>query len=113
MILFEEGKIKLDDPSSKYIPEFKEQNVVTDPDSEQVSTVPAEREMTVRDLMRHTSGLTYGVFGNTNVDKLYRKSIKTSAKLSFMGCQVEDWRDDMQQRAKTSVRMDMGTRSGL
>jgi len=32
--------------------------------------------MTVRDLMRHTSGLTYGIFGNTNVDKLYRKSIQ-------------------------------------
>ncbi|MHC4581932.1 MAG: serine hydrolase domain-containing protein [Planctomycetota bacterium] len=85
MILFEEGKIKLDDPISKYIPEFKEQNVVTDPDSEQVSTVPAEREMTVRDLMRHTSGLTYGVFGNTNVDKLYRKSIQLGGDSTTLG----------------------------
>jgi CubicO group peptidase (beta-lactamase class C family) len=87
MILFEEGKLKLDDPVSKYIPEFKESKVVTDPDSEQVTTVPADREMTVRDLMRHTSGLTYGFFGNTNVDKLYRKNVQLSgspAKLEDM-----------------------------
>jgi CubicO group peptidase (beta-lactamase class C family) len=78
MILFEEGKLKLDDPVSKYIPEFKESKVVTDPDSEQVATVPADRQVTVRDLMRHTSGLTYGIFGNTNVDKLYRKNMVLS-----------------------------------
>jgi len=79
MILYEEGKIKLDDPVSKYIPQFKKLAVVTDPEAEEITTVPAQREMTVRDLMRHTSGLTYGVFGNTNVDKLYRKSIQLSA----------------------------------
>jgi CubicO group peptidase (beta-lactamase class C family) len=78
MILFEEGKLKLDDPVLKYIPEFKESKVVTDPDSEQVTTVPADREVTVRDLMRHTSGLTYGIFGNTNVDKLYRRNMVLS-----------------------------------
>ncbi|MHC4556266.1 MAG: serine hydrolase domain-containing protein [Planctomycetota bacterium] len=78
MILYEEGKIKLDDAVSEYIPQFKGLKVVTDPDAEEVITVPAEREMTVRDLMRHTSGLTYGIFGNTNVDKLYRKSVQLS-----------------------------------
>ena len=76
MILYEEGKIKLDDPVSKYIPEFKGLKVVADPDAEVIREVEAKREMTVRDLMRHTSGLTYGVFGNTAVDKLYRKSIQ-------------------------------------
>jgi CubicO group peptidase (beta-lactamase class C family) len=74
MILYEEGKIQLDDPVSEYIPQFKGLKVVTDPHTEEIITVPAKREMTVRDLMRHTSGLTYGFFGNTNVDKLYRKS---------------------------------------
>jgi len=78
MILFEEGKIKLDDPVSEYIPHFKGSKVVTDPDSEHITTVPAKREITIRDLMRHTSGLTYGVFGNTNVDKLYRRNIQLS-----------------------------------
>jgi CubicO group peptidase (beta-lactamase class C family) len=79
MILYEEGKIKLNDPVSKYIPHFKGLKVVTDPDTEEITTIPAKREMTVRDLMRHTSGLTYGYFGNTNVDKLYRKSVNLSA----------------------------------
>ena len=79
MILYEEGKIRLDDPVHEYIPQFKGLKVVADPDAEEVTTVPGERGMTVRDLMRHTSGLTYGIFGNTNVDKLYRKSIQLSA----------------------------------
>jgi len=78
MILFEEGKLKLDDPVSKYIPQFGELKVVADRNSEEVSTVPADREVTVRDLMRHTSGLTYGIFGNTNVDKLYRRNMVLS-----------------------------------
>ncbi len=76
MMLYEQGKIKLDDPVSKYIPEFKKLKVVADPDAEVIREVAARREMSVRDLMRHTSGLTYGFFGNTAVDKLYRKSIQ-------------------------------------
>ena len=76
MILYEEGKIKLDDPVSKYIPEFKGLKVVADPDTEIIKEVAAKRQMTVRDLMRHTSGLTYGFFGDTAVDKLYRKSVQ-------------------------------------
>jgi len=76
MILYEEGKIKLDDTVSKYIPQFKGLKVVADPDAEEIKEVAAKREMTVRDLMRHTSGLTYGFFGNTAVDKLYRKSVQ-------------------------------------
>ncbi len=84
MILYEEGKLELDAPVSKYIPKFDRLEVVTDPADEQVATVPAKREMTVRDLMRHTSGLTYGIFGNTNVDKLYRKSIQLSGNQSTL-----------------------------
>ncbi|MHC4206739.1 MAG: serine hydrolase domain-containing protein, partial [Planctomycetota bacterium] len=76
MILYEQGKIKLDDPVSKYISEFKGLKVVADPDADEIEQVAANREMTVRDLMRHTSGLTYGIFGNTAVDKLYLKSIQ-------------------------------------
>ena len=78
MILFEESRLALDDPVSKYIPDFEGSRVVTDQNTEDVSTVPADRKITVRDLMRHTSGLTYGIFGNTNVDKLYRKNMVLS-----------------------------------
>jgi len=84
MILYEQGKIKLDDPVSKYIPEFKGLKVVADPEAEVIREMAAKREMTVRDLMRHTSGLTYGVFGNTAVDKLYRKTIQLSGQGSTL-----------------------------
>jgi CubicO group peptidase (beta-lactamase class C family) len=70
MILVEGGKVGLDDPVAKYLPEFKGLRVHAGKGDE---TVEARREVTVRDLMRHTSGLTYGVFGDTPVDRLYKK----------------------------------------
>lgn len=73
MILVEEGKIRLDDPVSKYLPEFKNLRVHagrTDSDE----TEEMKREPTARDLMRHTAGLTYGVFGNSSVDQAYKKA---------------------------------------
>ena len=66
MMLYEEGKIKLDDPVSKYAPQFKDLKVYSES-----GNVAAKRPVTVRDLLRHTSGLTYGFFGNTAVDKMY------------------------------------------
>ncbi len=69
LMLYDEGKIGLDDAVSKYIPEFKE---VTVWDGDKA--VPAKREPTVRDLMRHTAGLTYGGIGNAEVDKLFKQA---------------------------------------
>lgn len=69
LMLVEEGKLSLDDPVGRHLPEFKGLRVHTGKGDE---TVPAAREMTVRDLMRHTSGLTYGFLGNSEVDRLYR-----------------------------------------
>jgi CubicO group peptidase (beta-lactamase class C family) len=71
MILVEEGKIGLDDPVSKHLPEFRGQRIHLNKGDE---TTAVKAEMTVRDLMRHTAGLTYGVFGNSPVDQLYRKA---------------------------------------
>jgi CubicO group peptidase (beta-lactamase class C family) len=67
MILHEEGKFQLDDPVSKYIPDLKGLRVYVGPDK----TEPARREVTIRDLMRHTSGFTYGLFADSAVDKMY------------------------------------------
>jgi CubicO group peptidase (beta-lactamase class C family) len=67
MMLYEEGKLNLDDPVSKYVPEFKGLKVY----DESGKHIEQEREMSIRDLLRHTSGLTYGFFGNTPVDKMY------------------------------------------
>jgi CubicO group peptidase (beta-lactamase class C family) len=63
MMLMEEGKILLDDPVSKYIPEFKETYVAVQAEGKGVkgySVVPAKRQITIRDLLTHTAGISYG-----------------------------------------------------
>jgi len=79
MMLAEEGKIQLFKPASTYLPEFKDLKVgveKTDPTTGQkeLTLVPPEREMTVQDLLRHTSGITYGIFGKSLVKDLYNKT---------------------------------------
>src|SRR5947209_5388059 len=59
MMLYEEGKFLLDDPVSKYLPEFKDAKVLVKPTHGDSYTIPATKEITIRDLMRHTSGMTY------------------------------------------------------
>ena len=59
MMLYEEGRFLLDDPISKYLPEFKNPKVLVKPATGESYTIPASREITIRDLLRHTSGLTY------------------------------------------------------
>ena len=66
LMLMEEGKIGLEDPISKYIPEFKGIQVAG-----KNGNHPAHREPTVHDLLHHTSGLGYG-WGTTSVDKAYQ-----------------------------------------
>ncbi len=80
MMLVEEGKIELTDPVSKFFPAFKGQQVsVARSDAEFARTtyalVPADREMTVQDLLRHTSGLAYGeITLNAPVKEAYAKA---------------------------------------
>ena len=79
MILVEEGKVQLTDPVSKFIPAFKNQRVSAakaDAEFARVTygTVPADREMTVQDLLRHTAGLAYGeITVNAPVKEAYTK----------------------------------------
>src|SRR5579871_1539328 len=76
MMLVEEGKLQLIDPVSVYLPEFKELQVGVEKvnpatGNSELSLQPAQREMTVQDLLRHTSGLTYGIFGKSLVKQAY------------------------------------------
>jgi CubicO group peptidase (beta-lactamase class C family) len=74
MMLVEDGKLRLDDPLSKYIPAFAEAKVgVEQPDGKLVLE-PLQRPITIEDLLRHTSGLTYGFYGDSAVRKLYANS---------------------------------------
>ena len=70
MMLWEEGRLLLNDPVSKFIPAFAGQKVLVERDG-QVELVPAEREATVQDLLRHTSGLSYEFRGTGPVQKAY------------------------------------------
>jgi CubicO group peptidase (beta-lactamase class C family) len=76
MQLLEEGKIKLDDPVSKYIPSFADVKVGVEKKAEDgtltLDLVPPNRPPTVLDVMRHTSGVPYGFYGDTMVRKAYR-----------------------------------------
>jgi len=76
MMLVEEGKIQLEDQVSVYLPEFKNlqvgvEKVNADTGKPELSLEPARRQMTIQDLLRHTSGLTYGIFSKTLVDQAY------------------------------------------
>jgi CubicO group peptidase (beta-lactamase class C family) len=75
MMLVEDGRLKLDDPVATYLPEYASMTVgVEKPGADGkpvLDTVPARRPITVQDLMRHTSGLTYGFFGPGLVKQAY------------------------------------------
>ncbi len=69
MMLYEEGKFQLDDPVARYLPEFTDTLVLVEG-----KEVKQDHPFTVRELMSHSAGLTYGIFGNTPVDQRYRKA---------------------------------------
>jgi CubicO group peptidase (beta-lactamase class C family) len=71
--LYEQGKLLMNDPLSKYFPKFANMRVaVMDAKNENiVDRIPAARKITIQDLFRHTSGLIYGGRGTTAVHKLY------------------------------------------
>ncbi|MBW2323316.1 MAG: beta-lactamase family protein [Deltaproteobacteria bacterium] len=73
MMLYEQGLFQLNDPVHKYIPEWKNLRVYGAGNYPAFLTSRPKRPMTIRDLMTHMSGLTYGFMERTNVDAAYRK----------------------------------------
>lgn len=77
MMLWEEGRFQLDDPISKYLPEFKNPQILNtyNEDDGSYTTKPASREITLRDLLTHTSGIGYSIIGeNQNMMKIYQNA---------------------------------------
>ncbi|MGH9338093.1 MAG: serine hydrolase domain-containing protein [Acidobacteriota bacterium] len=108
MTLVEEGKIQLGDRLSRFIPEFKETTVAVpegEGDSKQYKVVPAQREITIRDLLTHTAGISYGSgpaeerYKSANLQGWYfadrqepiGESIKRLARLPFDAQPGEKW----------------------
>ena len=73
MSLYEKGLFQLDDPVSEYIPSFKDLKIYEEGILGSYKTNYPDREMTIRDLLSHQSGLTYGFMERTNVDAAYRE----------------------------------------
>ena len=81
MMLLEEGQFLLNDPVAKYIPEFADQKVGVESNGK-LNLVPLKRPMTIQDLLRHTSGITYDHTGNSLVQQLYQQSRLRSRKIT-------------------------------
>ena len=73
MMLYEEGRFQLDDPITRFLPAFRDMRVAAGGSLGALDTVPARRDITFRDLLTHTAGLTYGFMQATPVDALYRE----------------------------------------
>jgi len=107
MILHEEGRFQLGDPVAKYLPELAKLEVrdeSTNPGTGEVvvHSHPARNPITIRDLLRHTAGFTYGFFGNTEVDQMYRE----------LGILVEDSdiAETVRKLGQVPLRYEPGTR---
>jgi CubicO group peptidase (beta-lactamase class C family) len=78
MMLVEAGRLRLDDPVSKYIPAFADMKVGVQKSGENgkpaLALEPLDRPITIEDLLRHTSGLTYGFYGDSEVRRLYAEA---------------------------------------
>ena len=81
MQLYEQGKFQLDDPVSRYIPEWGRLQVFAGGDQHRYETRKPDRPMIVKDLLTHTSGLTYGFMYSHPVDAMYRARIATNHSL--------------------------------
>jgi CubicO group peptidase (beta-lactamase class C family) len=89
--LYEQGRLMMDEPLAKYFPKFADMQVaVLDASKDTiVDKVPAARRITIQDLFRHTSGLSYGGRGTTAVHKLYPES-SAAAALKYTGAEFLD-----------------------
>ena len=115
MILVDRGKLKLDQPISDFIPDFKASRVLVDP-MKSLETRQASRPITVRDLLTHTSGLNYAILGNTPaVQDLKKKGVVPFAFTRSSEAEIRPLRPTSVQEfavraAQTGLVADPGTK---
>src|SRR5438552_16731027 len=106
LILYDEGKLSLNDPVSKYIPEFAHETVLDSlyASDTTYTTVPAKRDITIKDLLTHTSGLDYPRIGNDKMKAIYAKTNIPSG----LGVFNENLLDAMKALGKLPLRHQPG-----
>jgi CubicO group peptidase (beta-lactamase class C family) len=102
LMLFDRGKLRIDDPVSKYIPAFANPKVYAGGSSAAPTLRAPDRPITIEHLLTHTAGLTYGIFGNTPGDSIYVR-----AKLNDFGRTVAQQADSI---ARLPLLFSPGTR---
>lgn len=102
LMLYDRGKLRLDDPVAKYIPAFGKVKVYAGGSSARMKLKDPDRPITIADLLTHTAGLTYGLFSTTPVDTLYQRAnlfqartlqefVDTLAKLPLVTSPGTEW----------------------
>ncbi len=107
MMLWEEGKFQLDDPVSRFIPAFRNPKVLETYDTVAgtYTVRPAAREITIRDLLRHTSGIAYSaVFSDPVMQRIYKKAGIPSG----IGTMVSSAKEKMELLAALPLQHDPG-----
>ena len=107
LILYDEGKLSLNDPVSKYIPAFANETVLDKYNASDTTytTVPAKREITIKDLLTHTSGLDYPGIGTDNMRAIYAKANIPAG----LGAVNANLLDEMNALAKLPLAFQPGT----
>ena len=100
MMLYEEGRFQLDDPVSETIESWREMQVFSAGDADQYATAKLDAPLTIKHLLTHTSGLTYGFSGDHPVDELCRRANTNAGTLEEM----------VQKLAKIPLKFQPGTR---
>lgn len=106
MMLWEEGRFQLDDPVSKYLPAFARPTVLTrfNPADSSYETRPAKSEITIRQLLTHTSGLDYADIGSDDFKAIYAK-----AGITALGREGDVLAERIDRLAKLPLHTDPGT----
>jgi len=104
MQLYEEGHFLLEDPLEQFLPEFANPKVMIGGTAEKPVTRAAARSISIRDILTHTSGLTYGFLHETPIDERYRKK-----KLGDFVTPDYSLREGMKQLASEPILFDPGT----
>lgn len=110
MTLYEEGKFKLSDPVEKYIPEMSDLQVYAGTNADgSMLTIEANHKMTIRELMSHTGGLSYGVFSRSSVDTAYLQAGIGAAASAGLLAPNETGRDFVRKLGQIPLKSQPGS----